>query len=381
MKFVLFYHSLVSCWNHGNAHFLRGISRELIRLGHQVTICEPANGWSRRNALTAGGAAVLAEAAGLVPGVHLNVYDIDSLEPERVLDGADVVIVHEWNETHIVAKLGEQRSKGGRFLLLFHDTHHRAVTAAQEISRFPLEHFDAILAFGEVLRQVYLDCGWGRRAFTWHEAADVGLFKPHPEVEKDGDAIWIGNWGDGERDRELHDYLVRPVLQAGLKARLYGVRYPQQTIERLSADGFEYGGWLPNHRVPRAFARARMTMHIPRRPYVDALTGIPTIRVFEALACGIPLVCAPWDDTEGLFPEGSYLKVRSGEEATAALRLLAKDRTVASHLAASGLQAIAGRHTCGHRAQELLAIIRMLRPGIVAARGDLPRELIGAAVP
>ena len=44
-----------------------------------------------------------------------------------------------------------------------------------------------------------------------------------------------------------------------------------------------------------------MTVHVPRRPYVDALPGIPTIRVFEALACGIPLVSAPWRDEEGLF--------------------------------------------------------------------------------
>ena len=32
MKFVLFYHSFASCWNHGNAHFLRGVARELIRV-------------------------------------------------------------------------------------------------------------------------------------------------------------------------------------------------------------------------------------------------------------------------------------------------------------------------------------------------------------
>ena len=47
-----------------------------------------------------------------------------------------------------------------------------------------------------------------------------------------------------------------------------------------------------------------MTVHVPRRPYVEALPGIPTIRVFEALACGIPLVSAPWADSEGLFPPG-----------------------------------------------------------------------------
>ena len=49
MKIVLFYHSLVSDWNHGNAHFLRGVATELIDRGHDVHIYEPANSWSREN--------------------------------------------------------------------------------------------------------------------------------------------------------------------------------------------------------------------------------------------------------------------------------------------------------------------------------------------
>src|SRR5881396_2407079 len=49
VKFVLFYHSLVSDWNHGNAHFLRGIATELLKRGHDVAIYEPRDSWSRQN--------------------------------------------------------------------------------------------------------------------------------------------------------------------------------------------------------------------------------------------------------------------------------------------------------------------------------------------
>lgn len=52
------------------------------------------------------------------------------------------------------------------------------------------------------------------------------------------------------------------------------------------------------------FAQFKVTIHVPRRPYTQALPGIPTIRLFEALACGIPLIGAPWDDVEGLFTPG-----------------------------------------------------------------------------
>jgi spore maturation protein CgeB len=376
MKFVLFYHSFASCWNHGNAHFLRGIARELIRLDHQVIVYEPAMGWSRQNALEEeGGAAVLAEAAQLVPGVELRTYDPADLDLDRALTGADVVIAHEWNDPALIARLGSQRANGGGFLLLFHDTHHRAITARHELDRFALEPFDAVLAFGEVLRDVYLDLGWGRRVFTWHEAADVALFKPQPNVVKDTDLIWIGNWGDGERDEELQEFLIGPAVRSGLKARVHGVRYPDQARERLRACGFEFKGWLPNHHVPQAFARARATVHVPRRPYVEALPGIPTIRVFEALACGIPLVSAPWHDSEGLFPDGSYIKARNGTEAAAALRLLADDPDFASALGNAGLRAIQARHTCAHRVHELLSIVGELKPQTDLHRSPPAREL------
>src|SRR5690606_40241082 len=49
VNIAMFYHSLVSDWNHGNAHFLRGIVSELISRGHEVTVYEPVNAWSRWN--------------------------------------------------------------------------------------------------------------------------------------------------------------------------------------------------------------------------------------------------------------------------------------------------------------------------------------------
>ncbi len=87
------------------------------------------------------------------------------------------------------------------------------------------------------------------------------------------------------------------------------------------------------------------------------LPGIPTIRVFEALACGIPLVCAPWDDAEGLFTPGAdYLRGRGRRRDDPGA---ARDRRrcrPARALAAHGLDTIRARHSCAHRAAELLAI-------------------------
>jgi spore maturation protein CgeB len=218
-----------------------------------------------------------------------------------------------------------------------------------------------VLAFGAVLRERYLAQGWARRVWVWHEAADTALFRPLPEVAPAADLVWVGNWGDGERTEELRTFLLEPVRRLGLSATVHGVRYPEDALAALAEAGIAYRGWLPNHRVPLAFARHRVTVHVPRRPYVEALPGIPTIRVFEALACGIPLVSAPWRDAEGLFPEGSFLTAEDGEGMERQLAAVLADPDLRRSLAATGLAAIRDRHSCAHRVDELLAIDAAIR--------------------
>jgi spore maturation protein CgeB len=173
--------------------------------------------------------------------------------------------------------------------------------------------------------------------------------------------VWIGNWGDGERTAELHEYLLDPVHRLGLKAVVHGVRYPASARESLQEAGIQYGGWIANHAAPQRFAQHAVTVHVPRRPYVEALPGIPTIRPFEAMACGIPLVCAPWEDAEGLFTPGTdYLVARDGKEMESHLRDVLHDADLAASLRESGLKTIAARHTCAHRVDELLAVAAQL---------------------
>jgi spore maturation protein CgeB len=142
---------------------------------------------------------------------------------------------------------------------------------------------------------------------------------------------------------------------------VYGVRYPDEARNALSARGITHAGYLPNHEVPAAFARHRVTVHIPRRQYVEALPGIPTIRVFEALACGIPLVCAPWRDEEQLFTPGTdFLVAADGAGMRQHLRAITADPDLAAALSAQGRRTVLARHTCRHRVDELLAIAREL---------------------
>jgi len=362
LKIVVFCHSLVSCWNHGNAHFLRGVVTELLSMGHDVDVYEPADGWSAANLAREGGRKALRDYRVAYPRLRSRMYVPGGLDIERALHGAELVLVHEWNDPELVKQIGDHRATNGGYTLLFHDTHHRSVTAEHEMARYDLRSYDGVLAFGDVIRDLYLEKGWARRAWTWHEAADPRVFRPLPKVEKTGDLVWVGNWGDEERTAELHEFLLRPVKELGLKATVYGVRYPEHALQALEDAGIEYGGWLPNHRAPEVFAKHRVTVHVPRRPYTQALPGIPTIRVFEALACGIPLISAPWSDSEGLFNgDKDFVSVRDGAEMKAALKRVIEDPDEAAARSEHGLSTILARHTCRHRAEQLLGVLADVR--------------------
>lgn len=379
MKFVLFYHSLVSDWNHGNAHFLRGVASELVARGHRVDVYEPEEGWSRKNLLADYGQAACDEVARTYPELEARFYSLGRLDLDRVLDGADVAIVHEWNDPELIRRVGEH-ARISRCRAFFHDTHHRSVTDPQTMSALELEHYVGVLAFGQAIADRYLENGWAASAWVWHEAADSRRFRPRRASEREGDLVWLGNWGDEERTAELHEFLIDPVRELRLKAKIHGVRYPRHALEALDRAGIEYGGWIPNYRAPDLFARYSMTVHVPRRAYADTLVGVPTIRMFEALACGIPLISAPWHDSESLFRTGiDYLVAKDGKQVRECMRALLCDRDLAATLAKQGLETISARHTCKHRVDELFGILDGL--GVArerAARRDAIPSLVAA---
>jgi spore maturation protein CgeB len=356
VRVVIFCQSLLSDWNHGNAHFLRGVVAELQARDIDVCVYEPRDAWSVRGLRDERGDDALIEAASRLGAIRPIRYDPAGFDVDEAVDGADLVLVHEWNEPELVRRVGQAR-RAASFRAYFHDTHHRAATAPAQMARFDLRDFDGVLAFGSVIRDIYLERGWTTAAWTWHEAADVRRFHPLPRTQRSGDLIWIGNWGDDERTLELMRFLVLPVARLGLHARVHGVRFPAGVRELLADAGITYGGWLSNLDAPHVLSCYDMTIHIPRAPYAQRLPGIPTIRVFEALACGIPLICAPWDDVEGLFrPGDDYLIAADARAMERHMRTLLEDADLARALARSGLERIHERHTCAHRVDELLAI-------------------------
>lgn len=354
-------HSFRSDWNNGNAHFLRGLMRSLAELGHDIKLFEPESGWSFNNLLQENrGARSIDDFKSTYPELRVHTYREQQTTSlpfwKAALGDRQIVILHEWNPPELANILITLRDTIG-FRLLFHDTHHRASSSPEQIRIFGIDKFDGVLAFGDALRRIYQDQLRIQRVWTFHEAADTSIFRPHPHANKTTDVVWIGNWGDGERSDEICTFLLKPAMALREYAfSVYGVRYPPNGLSALHSAGVRYCGYLPNLDAPSTYAAARVTVHIPRQQYATAMHGIPTIRVFEALACGIPLLSAPWDDSEHLFREGDIVFVENAGEMKDAIRRLISDEHTAEQQALRGLETILTHHTCTHRAQQLTSI-------------------------
>lgn len=377
LRIAYFAHSLRSDWNNGNAHFLRGLMRALEAMGHAVIVFEPHEGWSLKNLMSEPcGEEALRRFAQAYPELRISEYDTADITAKdrwrEVLAGFDIVMVHEWNSPELAHTLLEMRPEVG-YRMLFHDTHHRASSSPKQIQLFGVDRFDGVVAFGEVLRSVYRERFGMMRVWILHEAADTTMFRPSKkpadfklgapsgelskEAQRKQDVVWIGNWGDNERSEEIREFLLRPASKMQHRRfTIHGVRYPEEAQKELSAAGVRYGGYLANLNAPSVYAASRLTVHVPRRQYAREMVGIPTIRVFEALACGIPLISAPWYDVEGLFREGDLVFAANSEEMQCVMRRLLDRPEEAEAQAARGLETVLARHTCAHRAEELTGI-------------------------
>lgn len=358
LRMALFAHSFRSDWNNGNAHFLRGLARELGKLGHQVTCYEPIDGWSYTNLLAEEqehGAASLRTFAAAYPDLQIELLRGEGDELRQALRHADIALVHEWHTPQEIADLLAARD-GLDCRLLFHDTHHRASSSPEQIRLLQVHRFDGVVAFGEALRDIYRHHFGLTRVWTLHEAADTTIFFPQKQ-EKSSDVVWVGNWGDNERSEELCEYLVEPARRLRpYRFLVHGVRYPPEGRAALKSAGIAFGGYLPNLSAPAVYSSSRLTLHVPRQQYAGAMVGIPTIRVFEALAAGIPLISAPWVDAEGLFRPEDFRRVHSGAEMTRAIHDLLQHDRAAAQMADAGLATVRARHTCRHRAEEFTGI-------------------------
>ena len=197
MKIVTFAHSLASCWNHGNAHFLRGLLRELVRRGHDVVAFERADGWSRHNLVRDHGQSPLARFAALFPELTA-VHYTDGADVSAMLDGADLAIVHEWTDPELVREIGAVRKRSGSSCSSSRHPPPRG-QRCRGIRVVRPVRLRRRARLRRSLAEVYRRRGWGNRVFVFHEAADVSTFSPPADEGAEVQARPRLDWQLGRR--------------------------------------------------------------------------------------------------------------------------------------------------------------------------------------
>lgn len=357
MHIAFFGHSILADWNNGQAHFVRGLIRELCRLGHQCVFYEAKDNLATRQQVSCVGRSSLLETLRVFPFLRVRLHRDGSRDPlgflPQALEEADIAIVLEGAEPSLIRALPEAVGPGQ--LCLFLDGRGRLPQEQSLYRGYGLERYGAVLAASRALAAQFTDRLGLERVEVFHPAADTELFYPRP-CRQDIDLLLVANGGE-DLERPLREYfLEQSLVFPHLRFCLYGIHYGEQARQQFrTAYRVDYRGWVPNAQTPPLYARSRLAVHLARESH---LRGSPlSSRPAEALATRTCLLTGPWED-EGLFREGEhYLQAASPQEMTKSIRYLLENRPARERIAEAGYRHLLERHTCRHRAEQLLGII------------------------
>lgn len=357
MRLGVFMQSYTSDHNFGCAHFLRGLVRELLDLGHDVQIFCPATSSVTAKAQEISGDLLLAQTQSPYPNIIAVLFDSHFLDLEHCLTRLDAVLVNEWIDDGIARRIGEFGTTNGGLVTLYYDTHHRVVTATEELRTAGVDCYSRILVLAESVERAYVKRSLATRITVFPEAVDEKHFKRSTTRSGSGAVVWIGNYGNDERGESL---VLALTGSAGhdLRVECYGAGFPPYVVDRLLLASVRFRGWIPNTHVPDIAASALWILHVPRAPYVQELAGVPNIRPFEAAGLGVPLVVISAAPLGAPFvPDMHYRLFPTVDQYLSSVGELVNNRHGLEMMAERAHQLVMSGHTCRERARALVGII------------------------
>lgn len=341
--------SITSSWGNGHATTYRGLVREMVRRGHEVVFIERDAPWYAEN-----------RDMPTPPFGELVLYrslaELAELDPIRdadfVIVGSNVpqgVEVGSWVLSHATCPVA------------FYDI-DTPVTLAK-LSRGDYEYlspgligrYDAYLSFtgGPTLARLEHEYG-SPMARALYCSVDPELYFPEP-ADRRWDLGYMGTYSE-DRQRPLERLMLSPAAAwPEGDFVVAGPQYPASISWPTNVERIEH---LPPHEH-RAFYNAQcFTLNVTRADMVKAGWS-PSVRLFEAAACGVPVISDAWEGLDEFFRLGSEILVSFGPEDT--LRILQETSEPERHaLADRARHRVLAHHTSAHRAAELDGIMEDL---------------------
>ncbi len=348
LRIVVLGLSITSSWGNGHATTYRGLIRELCRRGHQVLFLERETPWYR-------------ERRDLVqpPFGHTCLYDsLDELYRRwgSAVRDADLVVVGSYVPDGIeVADFVQQTA--GR-LTAFYDIDTPVTLAAVAAGSCPyltaelMPRFDLYFSFtgGPVLRRIESDFGV-RQALALYCGVDPGVHRPAVAPMR-WDLGYLGTYS-ADRQPTLDELMCAPARQwPEGRFAVAGALYPPEMPWPGNVEHIEH---IEPGTHATFFARQRFTLNVTRADMIRCGYS-PSVRLFEAAACGVPIISDWWAGLDEFFSPGREILIAdSAEEVRGYLCEMPEEQR--RQLARRGRARVLASHTAAHRAATLAACV------------------------
>ena len=354
LRIVVLGLTITSSWGNGHATTYRGLVRGLVRRGHEVLFLERDKPW-------------YAENRDLVapPYGQTRLYEhVSELEHRwaPAIAAADLVIVGSYVPDGIaVGRIVQRLARG---LTAFYDIDTPVTLAALAsgecgyLDAALLPGYGLYLSFtgGPTLRELESRFG-ARAARPLYCAADPAVYRPDPSVPHRWDLGYLGTYSP-DRQPALQAMLCQPA-EAWPEGRFVvaGPQYPDAIAWPAAVERVEH---LPPHEHRAFYCAQRFTLNVTRADMLRRGHS-PSVRLFEAAACGVPIISDWWPGLDDVFRPGHEILVaRSPEDILPILRTTPEPRRRAIGEAARAR--VLANHTGDHRAEALESYVAELMP-------------------
>jgi spore maturation protein CgeB len=373
VRFVVFGLTVSSSWGNGHATLWRGLAAALARGGHVLEFFEQDQPWYAAH-----------RDLDHLPGGTLHLYrSLDEVRAraEAALAGADVAMVTSYCPDALAATA---LVLDGRALKVFYDMDTgvtldrlRTGAAVEWLGPRGLADFDLVLSFtgGRTLGALRSALG-ARRAAPLYGSVDPAVHRPSaPQDAFRGDVSWLGTYAPS-RQAGLERLFLEPARRLPdrtfvLAGSMYDASFPWR-------DNVRYVRHLEPALHPAFFCSSPLTVNITR-PEMAAVGHCPSPRLFEAAACGVPVLSDAFDGLDEFFTPGEELLVaRTADEAA---RAIATPREALARIGRRARERALAEHTADARARELVARCEEAASAGRGARAEVRRDAPDAARP
>jgi spore maturation protein CgeB len=351
VKIVIFGLTISSSWGNGHATLWRGLCKALIRMGHAVAFYE-------RDVPYYANMRDLYE----IPGGRLELFaawdDIRSRAAADVAD-ADVAIITSYCPDALAAS--EMVLSQNRALRVFYDldtpmtlSRLDAGESVPYIGATGFRGFDLVLSYsgGRALDEFRTRLG-ARIVAPLYGHVDPDVHRPaEPLPHYRADLSYIGTYSQDRQDT-LEALLVEPARnQPDRRFLIAGAQYPG---EFPWSSNIYFVRHLPPAEHPAFFASSRLTLNVTRRAMAE-MGWCPSGRLFEAAACGAPIISDVWEGLDAFFLLGAeIIPARTTADVIAALE--ADDQQLA-FVARRARERVLEEHSSSRRALELVQLLK-----------------------